>query len=153
MVTYNVSEWTDDPPWAESLQIPPEFRDRPQDEITAMVDEQITPFLWWTADVAKHARLPYDGVVYHYHPITFIGWINEKIIEASSDPANAADTVSADEASVATEVGLTVDLGDDSHDDDGDMISDRDLSDDDGDSMIELRHLVEGYAGDPEAEL
>ncbi len=152
MIVYSVSEWTDDPPWLEALLAPADFRGKDA-EVKAMVEEQITPFLWWDADLAKHARLPYDGVVYHYHPLTFIRWINEKILIAAADPDNAIETVDAKDAEVATDVGLTVDLGDDSHEDDGDMISDRDLSDDDGDSMIELRHLIEGYAGDPEAEL
>ena len=89
-VTFHVSEWTADPSWNEALRVPADFKDIPPSEIDAMVAEQITPGLWWDARVAKHAKLPPDGVVYHYHPIAFIAWFNEQLL-LNAQPAAAID--------------------------------------------------------------
>jgi N-acetylmuramoyl-L-alanine amidase len=150
VVSYNVSEWTHEPSWEESLRLPAEFRTVKPDVIKAMIEDQITPFLWWTDVVATHARIPPDGFVYHYHPITFVRWINEKIIETASDPANQVQAISASDTDVVT--GMSSDLGDGSDETGGDMVSDRDLGTDDGDREIDLHHLVEGFAGEPDPE-
>jgi hypothetical protein len=88
MVTMHVSEWTFEPSWAEALRVPKDFKARkPPDkqiDITAMVDDQITPGLWWDPAVATHCRLPRDGVVYHYHPVAFITWYKNQLIEAAA---------------------------------------------------------------------
>ena len=52
-----------------------------------MVAEQITPGLWWDAAVATHCRLPKDGVVYHYHPVAFIAWFKNQLIDAAAQAA------------------------------------------------------------------
>jgi hypothetical protein len=52
-------------------------------EIAELVEEQIDPNLWWTDEVAQHARLPRDGVVYHYNPIAFVQFVNQKLQEAN----------------------------------------------------------------------
>lgn len=84
MVTLHVSEWTAEPNWAEALKAPKDFKlTKKPAEIDAMVDEQITPGLWWDATVAAHCRLPMDGVVFHYHPVAFISWYKNKLIEAA----------------------------------------------------------------------
>jgi len=88
MVTMHVSEWTFEPSWADALRVPKDFKTRkPPDkpvDIDAMVAEQITPGLWWDAAVAAHCRLPKDGVVYHYHPVAFITWYKNQLIEAAA---------------------------------------------------------------------
>ncbi len=81
--TLHVSEWTASPNWADALTLAPEFAGLDEQEIREMVDEQITPTLWWTDAVALHAKLPRDGVVYHYNPISFLRFINEKLAEAN----------------------------------------------------------------------
>ncbi|HRI10871.1 MAG TPA: ATP-dependent DNA helicase RecQ, partial [Nannocystaceae bacterium] len=73
-----------------ALRVPADFKDIPPSEIDAMVAEQIAPGLWWDARVAKHAKLPPDGVVYHYHPIAFIAWFNEQLL-LNAQPAAAID--------------------------------------------------------------
>lgn len=88
MATLHVSEWTFEPSWAEALRVPKDFKvrkppDKPID-IDAMVADQLTPGLWWDAAVARHCRLPLDGVVYHYHPVAFITWYKNQLIEASA---------------------------------------------------------------------
>jgi len=82
-VTRHVTEWTADPPWAEALRQPKDFRDVKPAVIEQLVADQITPGLWWDERVATHARLPPDGVVYHYHPISFVRWLNEQLIDAA----------------------------------------------------------------------
>jgi N-acetyl-anhydromuramyl-L-alanine amidase AmpD len=145
LVTYNVSEWTATPDWKEALRVPADFRAMKPEDIDAMVDEQILPGLWWE-QVARHAHLPADGVVYHYHPVTFVRWINEKILESAADPANQLAPVDPSETQEVT--GMTTDLEEAA--DSSDMVSDADLGDDSADKAIQLEHLVEGYAGDPE---
>ncbi len=145
LVTYNISEWTESPSWNESLRTPKDFRDLDPDEIDAMVDEQIAPTLWMTDDVLDALGLPSDGAVFHYHPVTFVKWINAKIIETALDPANAV--VPIDESETSEVVGMTDDFGSETMR--GlDAITDRDLVDDDDDSYLELRHMIEGFAGE-----
>lgn len=109
-VVLHVSEWTERPDWVEALRLPPEFRKLDKAALEQMVAEQITPGLWWNDAVAKHAKLPSDGVVYHYHPVTFLRWINERLIEAQ---ALGTETVNAEDAA-ETPAGVTDDLGDES---------------------------------------
>ncbi len=87
-VALHVSEWIDKPSWSESLKLAPDFADVSPSDIDALVADQITPGLWWTDRVATHAKLPRDGVVYHYHPITFVKTINEAIIEAEIEASS-----------------------------------------------------------------
>jgi hypothetical protein len=83
-VTLHVSEWTAEPSWADALRVPKDFKKYKPAEIDEMVAEQITPSLWWDARVAAHCRLPVDGVVYHYHPVAFLGWFNQQLLDAAA---------------------------------------------------------------------
>ncbi len=82
--TYNVSEWHAEPDWRESLRVAADYAGMSEDALDTLVGEQIEPGLWWTDEVARHARLPRDGVVYHFHPVTFLKFINEKLLEAEA---------------------------------------------------------------------
>jgi N-acetylmuramoyl-L-alanine amidase len=92
VVTLHVSEWAPEPDWTEELTknisdlkkksakikgkksaIDDDDDDLP---IKALVDEQLTPFLWWTDAVAKELGLPASAIVYHYHPLRFIEYAN-----------------------------------------------------------------------------
>ena len=84
LVTRHVSEWTAEPSWGEALRLPKDFRKMRPEAIDTLVSEQITPGLWWDERVAAHCRLPADGVVHHYHPISFVRWLNEKLIDAAA---------------------------------------------------------------------
>ncbi|MFT3700276.1 MAG: N-acetylmuramoyl-L-alanine amidase [Kofleriaceae bacterium] len=91
------SEWTFEPNWAEALRVGKDFKKVKSADIDAMVAEQITPGLWWDDKVASHARLPADGIVYHYHPIAFLAWFNQQLVDAaaSGDPNAKLDEKSA----------------------------------------------------------
>jgi N-acetyl-anhydromuramyl-L-alanine amidase AmpD len=81
--TLHVSEWTASPSWVSALAQSPDFAGHSRREIEERVAEEIEPTLWWTDEVALHARLPRDGVVYHYNPIAFVQFVNQKLQEAN----------------------------------------------------------------------
>lgn len=155
-VSYNVSEWTEEPDWAASLKASmADFRkksakrkgkqagadDDDEDyDIDAMVEEQLKPFLWWTSDVAAALGLPSDGVVYHYHPIRFIEWVNAKLQsgEGKEDVVAVHDT---------KEIDTTVLLGDIDDVTGDSAFVDTDAPDPD-DSRIEIENLRDGYEGE-----
>ncbi len=158
IVSYNVSEWTEDPPWAESLALArdTDFRkktpkrkgkqanadDDDEDlDIDAMVAEQLTPFLWWTNAVAAKLGLPADGVVCHYHPIRFIEWVNAKLQSGAGKADEVIDTTKI--AAVDTRV-----LKDDFDDTTGESAYVDTEAPDPDDSKIELEQLLQGYEGE-----
>jgi len=142
MVTLHVSEWTFDPPWHEVLVVPKDFRQLKPAEIQQMVDDQITPGLWWDAAVATHCRLPKDGVVHHYHPIAFITWFKTKLIESSE--AAAKDDKNKIDASAVREVPKSI--TDDYHDFAGNsMRSTADVAEDPCNKNLTLEQMVQGF--------
>lgn len=105
-----VSEWCPEPSWRESLGVTKDFKKLKPAELDELVADQIQPTLWWTPEVAVHAHLPVDGVVYHYHPISFLGWFNQQLIDAqiAAGPGNDIDPSLAS----AVPKGITDDLAD-----------------------------------------
>ncbi|MFN0247849.1 MAG: N-acetylmuramoyl-L-alanine amidase [Kofleriaceae bacterium] len=138
-VTFHVSEWTAEPSWAEQLKLPADFKSVKPEDIDAMVAEQITPGLWWDQRVAAHAKLPLDGVVFHYNPVTFVGWFNMQMIEAAA-LAPKEELTEGDTSKVPD--GITDDFGDK---DGSSMRSAIDLSDDPCNKNLTLNELVLGY--------
>lgn len=131
----HVSEWTAEPNWAEALRATPDFRGVPPAEIDEMVAEQITPGLWWDERVARHARLPSDGVVYHYHPIMFLRFLNKELIEAAASAPTQVEGKDAPDT-----------ITDDFHDVDGSsMRSDLEEGADPCDESLTLEDLVRGF--------
>ena len=60
--------------------------------------DQIEPTLWYTEDLAQRVGLPKDYVVWHYHPVRFVAWMNAQlkkqatvtaVIQMNSGPAAA----------------------------------------------------------------
>ncbi len=156
IVSYNVSEWTEEPDWTTSLEVSmADFRKRSarrkgrraadddDDEdldVRALVDEQLRPFLWWTADVAAALGLPSDGVVYHYHPIRFIEWVNARLAAGAADaPPVPVDATAAVDTRVVQ--GDIDDVAGDA------AYVDLDAPDPD-DAKVDLRHLADGFAGE-----
>ncbi|MDX2087329.1 MAG: N-acetylmuramoyl-L-alanine amidase [Kofleriaceae bacterium] len=139
LVTFHVSEWTAEPSWSEALRLPADFKDVKPEEIDAMVAEQITPGLWWDARVAQHARLPVDGVVHHYHPVRFVSWFNQQLLDAQAsapkDDLNANDTSKVPDS-------ITDDFGDK---DGSSARSAVDAADDPCNKNLSLNELVLGY--------
>jgi hypothetical protein len=135
-----VSEWTFEPSWAEALRVPKDFKKLKPAEIDAMVAEQITPGLWWDAATATHCRLPPDGIVYHYHPVAFLAWFNQQLLDAaaSTDPNAKIDPKDTREVPK----GITDDFGDK---DGSTMRSSADVAEDPCNKKLLLNDLVQGF--------
>ena len=134
----HLSEWIGEPDWAEALKVSADFKDA---DIDDFVREQITPTLWWDKQVARHCRLPRDGIVYHYHPITFVSFINEKILEAMAGAQGGIGSFDPTTASETPE-GVTDDIGDVS----GESFFDAaELEEETEVEKLTLEQLVEGF--------
>ena len=85
---------------------------------------------------ATHCRLPPDGVVYHYHPVTFLGWFNQQLLDAA---ASAGPTTI--DVSQAQEVpkGITDDR------EGAGMMSESDITEDTCNAKLTLQELVQGF--------
>ncbi|HSN28148.1 MAG TPA: N-acetylmuramoyl-L-alanine amidase [Kofleriaceae bacterium] len=140
MVTLHVSEWTGEPSWSESLRIPKDFKKYKAAEIDQLVADQITPLLWWDSTVAAHCRLPSDGVVYHYHPVTFLGWFNQQLLDAAALAGTKPIVNAADAKEVPK--GIMDDLADK---DGTSMRSAADTADDPCNQKLGLQELVMGF--------
>jgi N-acetylmuramoyl-L-alanine amidase len=56
--------------------------------------DQIESMFFWTDEVGSHAGLPPDKLVWSYHPVTFVLWLNDKLkgqVVASSSGIGSAD--------------------------------------------------------------
>jgi hypothetical protein len=139
LVTFNVSEWTAEPSWTEALRASKDFKDLKPDDLAAMVADQITPGLWWDKRVAAHARLPSDGVVYHYHPVSFVSWFNQQRLDAQPPPGTPQ---AREEDAKETPAGVTDDLGDVNG---TSARSVGEVTEDPCNAKLTLTELVEGY--------
>jgi hypothetical protein len=138
LVTLHVSEWTAEPSWSDALRVPKDFKNMKPEEIDALVAEQITPGLWWDARVAAHCRLPLDGVVFHYHPVSFLGWFNQQLLDAAASAGPGANIADAQEVPK----GITDDFGDVSG---ASMRSSADIAEDPCNQRLTLQDLVQGF--------
>jgi hypothetical protein len=138
LVTLHVSEWTAEPSWADALRVPKDFKHLKPAEIDALVAEHIAPGLWWDARVAAHCRLPTDGVVYHYHPVSFLRWFNQQLLDAALTAGPGANIADAQEVPK----GITDDFGDV---DGTSMRSSADISEDPCNQKLTLQDLVQGF--------
>lgn len=112
-VTYHVSEWTDEPNWAEELaRSLRDFRkkggrkvaaidaDDEDLDIGALAEEQLEPFTWWTEPVAAALGLPKDGKVYHYHPMRFLEKLNLRLLDHGGQQLTATAAQEVDTSQV-----------------------------------------------------
>jgi len=139
--TLHVSEWTSMPSWADALGLSKDFEDLSKEDLAELVEEQIEPTLWWTDDVAKHARLPRDGVVYHYNPVAFIQFVNEQLQEANVLANVGIGAFSHDEAEVQPD-----DVLGDIDDIEGEsFINESELQEEDFGHELGLAELADGF--------
>jgi hypothetical protein len=93
------SEWGADPNYESQLLASKDFRILKPAARQRVFRDQILPTLWYTEDVAEKVLLPKDFVVWHYHPVRFVAWMNLQLrrqattvagtIVAASGPAAA----------------------------------------------------------------
>jgi N-acetylmuramoyl-L-alanine amidase len=140
-VPLHVSEWFPDPSWSEALRVPRDFKKYKASEIDTLVTDQIAPGLWWDDKVAAHCpSLPSDGIVYHYHPIAFLGWFHQKLLDAAASAPTAQ--LNASDAKSAKASGLKDDLADK---DGTSMRSTVTTAEDPCNSKLTLDQLVQGF--------
>jgi hypothetical protein len=142
LVTQHVSEWTGDPSWTDALRAEhKEFAKMKPADLDQMVADQITPALWWDPATAAHCKLPPDGVVYHYNPIAFIAYVNEKLLDADADDVKAKAKLS-----TATTSEVPPSITDDFADKTGaSMRSTGTTVDTKCDDSLTLQDLVQGF--------
>lgn len=137
----HTSEWIGSPDWLESLELAPEYASLGKARLKSLVEGQITPTLWWTEAVSKHAKLPKDGVVFHYHPLAFVRYINSKLLQAK---ALEADGVGAFDEAHAKETPS--DVTDDLDDESGDsFVDEAELTEEAFDDSLGLEELIKGF--------
>ncbi len=82
----HVSEWADQNDWLVQLNRSRDFAGLPKPTRTRLFKEQIEPVLWWTDEIERATDLPPDKLVWSYHPITFILWMNDRQRGGSNKP-------------------------------------------------------------------
>lgn len=142
MAVLTQSEWTGTPEaWVDELKRTPEFAKLGERKLRDLVDEQVTPTLWWDEQVARHAKLPRDGVVYHYHPLSFVRFINAKLLQAQALDKDGIGSFSAAEAK-APPAGVTDDFDDVAGDS---FVDEAELEGEIFDADIPLEELIKGF--------
>ena len=122
--------------------MPKEFRNKKPAEIDALVADQITPGLWWDQAVATHCRLPKDGVVHHYHPVAFIAWFKNQLIDADT----TAKRIGSREVHEKDVRAVPASITDDYHDFAGtSMWSSADIVEDPCNKSLTLEQMVQGF--------
>ncbi len=74
--TKHVSEWSDQITW--DLSKGNHWGYLSKEALQATTD-LVKLYGWLTADIATHAKLPSSHQHWHYHPITFLKWLREKV--------------------------------------------------------------------------
>jgi hypothetical protein len=147
LVVRSCSEWSPTcggADWTAALAARPsslEHRD-----LRALVAEQLEPGLWWTEELGAQLGLPRDAYVYHYHPITFLGWVADRLA-ARADAAAAQrgrfDAVTPGPSPFDEDTGAAaVTAAHDVREDDGEYVRCRE--------QLELDQVVGGHDRAPE---
>jgi len=138
LVVRHRSEWTPGD-WAQQLNQAPDFADLTPARRQRLIAQQVTPTLWWTPEVARHAGLPERGYVYSYHPIEFLVWLErmtEKYAKARGTGIESADRW---EGKMAPQK-FTVDA-----ESGNDMTDEEDFHSGEQSKKLTLEDLVNGY--------
>ncbi|MCS6914207.1 MAG: N-acetylmuramoyl-L-alanine amidase [Myxococcales bacterium] len=132
------SEWGADPDYLQALMRARDFARLPKAARLRLFRDQIEPTLWWTQEVAERVGLPKDFVVWHYHPVRFVAWMNELLRQR----AGQAVQVKVGEYKPAVEAtdGYEGDVGYTDEEDELSLEAGRKLT---------LEDLARGYPDDP----
>ena len=137
------AEWTPSD-WEADLAEAGDFAALDAAERRRLIAQQITPTLWWTPAIARHAGLPQDGVIFAYHPIGFLLWFKDLAKRTANEQA----------VELADASQYTYDPGSERFNLDGDsqvdMVDEEDLFSGDAGKKLTLEDLLEGYPDDEE---
>ncbi|HPH29459.1 MAG TPA: hypothetical protein PLA87_21565, partial [Pseudomonadota bacterium] len=84
-----MSEWGNDPQYEAALLKSKDFRLLPKAARLKLYKEQIQPTLWYTEELALKVGLPKDFIVWHYHPVRFVAWMNSQMRRQATTVAGA----------------------------------------------------------------
>jgi N-acetylmuramoyl-L-alanine amidase len=140
VVTYHISEWTEGD-WGQELGQLKDLKLKPK-QLDQLVADQITPALWWSQPVAEALKLPRDGMIYTYHPLTFLVWLHEKLEAASKAEGSDVKIASANDIATAKEGKGMIDLDDVNGDS---MIEESEIAEVIEEKPLELEDLIDGY--------
>jgi hypothetical protein len=74
-IARHISEWWAGTDWKEALQRRNVWAWDTERKLKLLY-QRLAPFQWYTAELAKELGLPEDGIIFTYHPIRFILWLN-----------------------------------------------------------------------------
>jgi hypothetical protein len=141
LAVHHLSEWADNNDWLVALNRSREFPELGAGQRARMFHEQIEPTLWWTDEIEENAELPFDKLVWNYHPVTFIVWLHDKLRHAKTTSAGIAKESAFEGKAAPSNIK-----------DDGDAIEgftdDEDLLFGDAGKKLELEDLANGYPDD-----
>jgi hypothetical protein len=83
------SEWGASPDYETSLLRSKDFRALPKAARARLFRDQIQPTLFYTEELAQKVGLPKDFVVWHYHPVRFVAWMNTQLKKQATTVAGA----------------------------------------------------------------
>jgi len=132
------AEWTSGD-WEADLSNAGDFAALDPAQRRRLIAQQVTPTLWWTPAVARHAGLPRDGVVYAYHPVGFLLWFRDLVKRMASQQAVELTDASKYRYDPGSD---RFNLDGDSQ---GDMVDEEDHFSGDAGKKLSLEDLVEGY--------
>ncbi len=78
------SEWGQSPEYETALLRSKDFAKMPKGARARLFRDQVEPTLWWTQEAAQKTGLPDDYIVWHYHPVRFVAWMNAQLKKQSS---------------------------------------------------------------------
>jgi N-acetyl-anhydromuramyl-L-alanine amidase AmpD len=78
------SEWGAAPDYEAQLLRSRDFASLPKSARARLFRDQIEPTLWWTEELAEKVGLPKDFIVWHYHPVRFIAWMNGMLLKRAT---------------------------------------------------------------------
>lgn len=107
------SEWgsRDRPAVERQLSATAAYQGLSQEQRAELFCTQLEPNQWWDDEVSRRTGLPEDYVVWHYHPVTFLVWLQTQLqsrsgqatAHESSSGAQATDGLEGDSGFVGDE--------------------------------------------------
>lgn len=140
----HVSEWGDRNDWWPSLNKARDFGRLTTAQKRKLFAEQIQSMLWWgdNIDADSSLGLPSDKLVWGYHPITFVSWMNSKLRGATATRAKGVESASAFRGEPPP-----ANIQDDADATDG-FMDDEDALFGEAAKNLDLEHLAAGYPDD-----
>ena len=133
----HLSEWGDKNDFEAALNKARDFGRLTKSLKHKLFEEQIEPYLWW-GDGLSSLGLPDDKVIWGYHPITFVAWVNDKLKGPVNDTSIQGENAWKGKKPPA-------EIKDDTEDDAGGFTDDEDALFGEAARQLDLEKLAAGY--------